>query len=69
MNLACRLKDRDHPYAPATMGFGHRVHQELEQFSLYDTDVYLPTYHYIGMHGRWAIRIKRGLEDHLRLTV
>jgi hypothetical protein len=69
MNLACRLKDREHPYAMSVLNFGHWVKNELEQFDLFADDVYVSTYHYAGMHGRWAIRIKRGFEDHLRLTV
>jgi hypothetical protein len=59
MNLACRFRDQDHPMAAGIMSFGQLLQRELELFGFYDANVYLNTYHLVGLHGQHAIRIKR----------
>jgi hypothetical protein len=68
MNLACRLKDREHPYAAGVMSFGWALQRELAEYGFYEQNVYLPTYHFVRRHGREAIIIKRFFEDHLDLS-
>ena len=69
MNLACRYQDIQHPFANGVMSFGQLLQRELEKFDFYGSGAHLNTFHYCGLHGRWAIRIKRGFEDHLNLIV
>jgi hypothetical protein len=68
MNLACRFRDQDHPMAAGIMSFGQLLQRELELFGFYDANVYLNTYHLVGLHGQHAIRIKRAFYDQLKLT-
>lgn len=67
MDYGCRLRDMNHPFTHAVGSFGTLLQRELELFRFYEPAVFLNTYHFSHRHGKWAIVIKRGFEDHLNL--
>ena len=59
MNLACRLKEDNHPFAQAITTLGLLLQAHMKQLGMYQPEFGLNRYHYLRLHGDYAMIIHR----------